>query len=61
MNLSEFFDVISLKLCGATIFGGIILNIIPSGFIGLLTGMAAVSTIIYNSIKVYMEFKQKQK
>ena len=55
----NFIDLASIKLCGITIFGGILLNILPSGTLGFLTGLAALTTILYNAIKAYKEFKNK--
>jgi len=60
-QVQHILDVVSLKLCGITIFGGILLNIIPSGFLGFLTGLAAVSTIVYNGYRTWKEYKARQK
>jgi len=52
-------DWISLKLCAGTLAGGILLTITTLPFFGWLTAIAAISTIVYNGIKIYKEIKNK--
>jgi hypothetical protein len=59
MSRTAMIDVLSLKLTGITIIGGIFLKITMLPVFGWLTAGAALSTIVYNAIKIYKELKNK--
>ncbi len=50
-------DWLSIKLTGASI---LLAAITWNGFIGILSGVALLSTIVYNGIRIYKEIKNKK-
>ena len=59
MKLVSMIDWLSLKLTIGTITGGLLLAITKMPFFGWLTAIAAISTIVYNGIKIYKALTKK--
>ena len=57
MNL-EIVDWLSLKLNGLTI---VLAYISGNQLLQALAGVATASTILYNAVRIYKEFKKKKK
>lgn len=56
-DISQIIDWTSMKLTAAAV----LLTIITwTQFMGLLSGIAVISTIIYNAIRIYKELKNKK-
>ena len=56
MDIAEVIDWTSVKLTGGSVFLGLITgNQILMG----LAGLATISTIVYNAIRIYKELKRK--
>lgn len=57
VDFQEVIDWTSIKLCGVTVFLGVITW---SKVMGVLSIIAVASTIIYNGIRIYKELKRKK-
>lgn len=53
------FDQTSLGLCGATIFLNVVAEVSMQDGTMVLTGAAAITTIVYNIQKMFREWKRK--
>jgi hypothetical protein len=57
--MTNHFDQTSLGLCGATIFLNVIAEVSMQDGTMILTGAAAVTTIVYNIQKMIREWHKK--
>lgn len=55
--MENIIDWTSIKLCGVSVF---LAAITWSQFLGIASGVAVFSTILYNGIRIYKELKKKK-